>query len=172
QVMRKDGYADVRVTPRVVNANEILLTVDEGGRLSLGKVEVKGVAVADAGRLSRVYSNPASSDRPIGSGSAPFREEDVEKGLGLVKQDLNALGYWSAEATISHREIDEKGGVNLTIDVRQGPLFKIGSPKITSVNGDGSGTISERSKPFIGKDATTANISAMRKEVTEAFTGE
>ena len=172
QVMRKDGYADVRVTPRVVNANEILLTVDEGGRLSLGKVDVKGVAVADAGRLSRVYSNPASKDRPIGSGSAPFREEDVEKGLGLVKQDLNALGYWSAEATISGREIDEKGDVNLTIDVRQGPLFKIGTPKITSVNGDGSGTISEKSKPFVGKDATTANISAMRKEVTEAFTGE
>ena len=35
QVMRKDGYADVRVTPRVVNANEILLTVDEGGHRSV-----------------------------------------------------------------------------------------------------------------------------------------
>ncbi len=171
QVMRKDGFADVKVTPRVVSSGEILLTVDEGPRLSLGKVDVRGVTAEDSGRLARVYANPASQDRPIGSGSAPFREEDVAKGLGLMTQDLNALGYWSAEVKMTDRQTDEKGSVNLTIDVRQGPLFKIGTPKITSVNGDGSTTISEKSKPFVGKDATTANISAMRKAVTEVFTG-
>jgi len=171
QVMRKDGYSDVRVSSRVVSSSEILLTVDEGGRRTLGKVEVRGVTAEDAGRLARVYSKPASDDRPIGSGSAPFREEDVEKGLALMKQDLNALGYWAAETKITDRQTDDKGHINLTIDVDQGPLFKIGTPKITSVNGDGSGTIAEKSKPFVGKDATTAHISAMRKSVTEAFTG-
>jgi len=171
QVMRKDGYADVRVTPRVVGPNEILLTVDEGGRRSLGNVEVRGVTGVEAGRLVRVYSSPASKDRPIGSGSAPFREGDVEIGLAMMKQDLNALGYWSAEAKVTSRETDDKGNVNLVIDVEQGPLFKIGTPKITSVNGDGSATIREKSGPFVGRDATTANISAMRKEVTETFTG-
>lgn len=171
QVMRKDGYASVQVTPRVVSSSEILLTVNEGGRRTLGKVEVRGVTAEDAGRLSRVYSKPASDDRPIGSGSAPFREEDVEKGLALMKQDLNALGYWATEVKVTDRQTDDKGNINLTIDVDQGPLFKIGSPKITSVNGDGSGTIAEKSRPYVGRDATTANISAMRKEVTEAFTG-
>ncbi|WAC18710.1 BamA/TamA family outer membrane protein [Luteolibacter sp. SL250] len=171
QVMRKDGYADVRVTPSVVGPEEILLTIDEGGRRSLGKVEVRGVTGVEAGRLERVYSSPASKDRPIGSGSAPFREGDVEIGLAMMKQDLNALGYWSAEAKVTSRETDDKGNVNLVIDVEQGPLFKIGTPKITSTNGDGSGTIREKSGPYVGKDATTTNISAMRKEVTEAFTG-
>ncbi|RYD38390.1 MAG: hypothetical protein EOP87_01705 [Verrucomicrobiaceae bacterium] len=171
QVMRKDGYADVRVTPKVVGPEEILLTVEEGGRLSLGKVEVRGVTGVEAGRLERVYSSPASKDRPIGSGSAPFREGDVEIGLAMMKQDLNALGYWKAETKVSGRDTDDKGNVNLIIDVDQGPLFKIGTPRVTSVNGDGSATIREKSSPYVGRDATTVNISAMRKEVTEAFTG-
>lgn len=171
QVMRKDGYADVKVTPRILGPDEILLTVEEGNRLSLGKVDVRGVTGVEAGRLERVYSSPASKDRPIGSGSAPFREGDVEVGLAMVKQDLNAMGYWSAEPEISSRETDASGNVNLTITVQQGPLYKIGSPQITSVNGDGSATIREMAGPYIGRDATTVNISAMRKDVTEAFTG-
>lgn len=171
QVMRKDGYANAVVTPRVVSADEILLTVSEGGRLSLGKVDVQGVNLEEASRLAKVYSNPASKDRPIGSGSAPFREEDVEQGVALVKQDLNSLGYWSAEAKISSREIDAEGNVNLTIDVDQGPLFKIGSPTITSLNGDSREITSKNAEPFVGRTATTANISALRVAVTEAFTG-
>src|SRR5215217_6258101 len=43
QVLRKDGYADVRVTSRIVSRTEILLIVQEGPRLSLGEVTVNGV---------------------------------------------------------------------------------------------------------------------------------
>jgi outer membrane protein assembly complex protein YaeT len=60
--------------------------------------------------------------------------------------------------------------VNLTLDVQQGPLFKIGSPKITSTDRQASSLTSQSAQPFVGKDATTANISAMRNAVTEAFT--
>lgn len=171
QVMRKDGYADVKVMPRVVNAGEIMLTVDEGSRLSLGKVEIKGVTGVEAGRLERVFSKPASEDRPIGAGSAPFREEDVEVGLAMMTQDLNAMGYWAAKVKMGSRETVAGGNVNLVLEVEQGPLFTIGQPKITSTNGDGSAIIREKSAAFVGKHATTAHISAMRKQVTEAFTG-
>lgn len=171
QVMRKDGFADVRVTPRVAGPNEIVLTVDEGGRLSLGHVDVKGVTAEEAGRLSRVYANPASKDRPIGSGSAPFREEDVEKGLELILQDLNAHGYWAAKATMTERRKVEDGKVDVTIDIDQGPLFKIGRPRVTNVDGDADDVVFSKASPFVGRDATTAHISTMRKDVAEAFTG-
>lgn len=171
QAMRKDGFAQVQVTPRVVNSGEILLTVREGPRLTLGKVDVQGVSPESAGRLSRVFSKPSTKDRPIGSGSAPFEEEDVEKGLAMVKQDLNALGYWNAEAAITGRDTQADGEVNLTIGVTEGPLFKIGDPKVTSLNGDARERTLEAARPFVGRDATTTNISAMRLEVTELFTG-
>ena len=171
QVMRKDGYAQVQVTPKVVSSQEILLTVDEGGRLSLGEVKVEGVTVEDANRLSKVFANPASKDRPIGSGSAPFREEDVPQGVALVIQDLNALGYWTATAAVSDRKTDDTGKIDLVISVNQGPLHKIGKPSIVSLSGDARSLASRSSDPFVGKDATTANISAMRNAVTEAFTG-
>ena len=171
QVMRKDGFADARVTPSIAGPNEIVLTVNEGGRVSLGKIDVKGVTVDEANRLSKVYANPASKDRPIGSGSAPFREEDVEVGLMLVVQDLNAHGYWSATAKITERQINPKGEMDLVIDVDQGPLYKIGNPRLANADGGAGKTLSAKAGPYVGKDATTANISAMRKDVTEAFTG-
>jgi outer membrane protein insertion porin family len=171
QVMRKDGYSDARVTPSIGGPDEIVLTVNEGGRLSLGKVTVNGVTADEANRLSKVYANPALKDRPIGSGSAPFREEDVEVGVLLVVQDLNSHGYWAAAAKIGERKVNPKGEVDVVIDVEQGPLFKIGRPRVTSADGKAGAVLAEKSAPYVGKDATTTNISAMRKDVTEAFTG-
>ncbi len=170
QVMRKDGYAQVQVTPQVVGPDEILLTIREGGRLSLGDVQVEGVGAEDGNRLPKVFAGPASKDRPIGSGSAPFREEDVPVGLALVVQDLNALGYWSAQAAVESRKTDDKGRVDLVIRVDQGPLYKIGSPVITTASGEARSLTTEHSGRFVGRDATTANISAMRNAVTESFT--
>ena len=38
QVLEKDGYVEVRVAWKIVSRNQILLTVNEGPRLSLGTV--------------------------------------------------------------------------------------------------------------------------------------
>ncbi len=169
QVMRKDGYSDVSVTPRVVNSREILLTVDEGTRLSLGTVEIRGIEEEDADRLSKLYKRPALKDRPIGSGSEPFREEDIQTGLSYISQDLNAAGYWQAEAVLTNRETTETGEVNVVIDVKQGPLFRIANPKFTSTDGRGIEESREAASAFIGKRATTANVNGMRVAVQEAF---
>lgn len=169
QVMRKDGYADVEVAPRVVNSGQIMLTVKEGTRLSLGSVEIRGVEGEDANRLSKLYKRPALKDRPIGSGSEPFREEDIETGLSFIAQDLQAAGYWQAEAALTNRETDEDGKVNLVIDVKQGPLFRIANPKFVSTDGRGIEESQQAASAFIGKRATTGNVNGMRVAVQEAF---
>src|SRR5690606_2774915 len=68
-------------------------------------------------------------------------------------------------------EVNPDGEVNVVVDVEQGPLFKIGTPRLTSPDGKAGGILAEKSAPYVGKDATTTNISGMRKDVTEAFTG-
>lgn len=170
QVLQKDGYADVQVSWRIVSRTEILLTVREGPRLSLGNVTITGVPDVEARKLARLYARPAEKDRPLTSGAAPFREEDVETGMSFIRQELNAQGYWNAEATITERSTDSSTGeVRLEIAVSRGALFRISPAKIFSPDNRGVIRTTTTVQPFIGKEATTGNLNAMRLAVEEAF---
>lgn len=170
QVLRKDGYTDVWVDWRIVGPAEILLTVVEGGRLSLGRVQVNGAPPAQAQKLAKLYSRPALKGRSFTSGDAPFREEDVETGLSYLRQELNAQGHWGSEAAVTSRTTDPASGVvDLTIDVRPGPLYHISEARIVSQDGRGLSEARAAVKPYAGKTATTGNLNAMRLAVEEAF---
>lgn len=170
QVLRKDGYAGLQVDWKVVNRSEILLTVQEGTRLALGDVTVGGVPLAEARKLAKLFANPAQKDRPLVSSPAPFREEDVATGLSYIRQELNAQGYWEAEAAISKRANDPASGkVNLSIDVRPGVLHLIGLPRIASPDGRGVEHVKETAEPFVGRPATTGNLNTMRAKVEDSF---
>ena len=168
QVLRKDGYADAVVDWRIAGRESIVLTVQEGGRLSLGKVTVNGVPAAQAKKLSRLYARPAEKDRPIIAGAPPFREGDVAAGLANVKQELNATGYWAAEAVLQDRPTDPQTGfVSIRIEVSPGSIHTIGTPVVKSSDGRGVKLTSTTAAPFVGKDATTANLNAMRNAVEQ-----
>jgi outer membrane protein insertion porin family len=170
QVLRKDGYTDVRVDWKIVGRAEIVLTVDEGVRLSLGRVRVNGVPPAQAEQLAKLYLRPAQKGHSLTSGAAPFSEEDVETGLSYLRQELNAQGHWGGEAAVTNRTTDPaSGAVDLTIDVRPGPLYSISEARIVSRDGRGVPEAQAAAKPYAGKTATTGNLNAMRLAVEEAF---
>jgi hypothetical protein len=153
-----------------VNPQEINLIVREGPRLSLGDVTIEGVSGAQNKKLVRLFQRPAEKDRPIGSGPAPFREEDVGTGLSYLRQELHAQGFWAAEAEEISRETDAAtGDVDLSIRVRPGELHRIGKPVVRSGDGRGVMRTTTTVEPFIGKSATTANLNEMRLAVEEAF---
>ena len=172
QVLEKDGYSNVEVDWKVTGRSEILLTVKQGKRLSLGAVTVNGVPAAEATKLSKLYARPATKDRPIGSGDPPFREEDLEKGLGFIRQQLNAEGYWGAEVVSTGRATDPTGKVDLTIDVRPGALHRIAEPQIMSPDGSGVAQSRKAVRPFVGLEATTGNLNSMRAAVEESFVSQ
>jgi outer membrane protein assembly factor BamA len=170
QVLRKDGYTDVRVDWKIVGRAEIVLTVDEGGRFSLGRVRVNGVPPAQAEQLAKLYRRPAQKGHSLTSGAAPFSEEDVETGLSYLRQELNAQGHWGGEAAVTSRTTDPaSGAVDLTIDVRPGPLYSISEAKIVSRDRRGMPEAQAAAKPYAGKTATTGNLNAMRLAVEEVF---
>ena len=168
KVMQKDGYAGAQVTWKIQSSSEIILTVAEGGRLQLGKVTAN-----DDGdeKLAKLFRVPAEKGRTFGSGPAPFREEDIDIGLSLVKQELNAMGYWNAEVTMAQRQTQRVSGeVDLQIQVKRGPEFRIGPIKVFSPDGSGVGQTTSSAEPYIGKVARTGNLNAMRLAVEESFT--
>jgi outer membrane protein assembly factor BamA len=171
QVLRKDGYANVSVQARVLGKSEILLTVQEGERLSLGTVTVGGVRSAQAKLLAEVYAQPARKNRPLTAGSAPFREADVQQGIAMILQELKANGYWTAEATLTSRNVVRQTGmVDLTVDVQEGPRHTLGEARIVSPDGRGTLRTQTTTAPYVGQFATTATLNALRMDVVEAFT--
>ena len=170
QVLRKDGYTDVRVDWKIVGRGEIVLTVHEGGRLSLGRVRVNGVPPAEAEKLAKLYARPARKGHSFTSGAAPFREEDVKTGLSYLRQELNAQGYWGGEAVVTSRATDPaSGAVDFMIEVRPGPLYGISEARIVSRDGRGMPEAQTAAKPYASKTATTGNLNAMRLAVEEVF---
>jgi outer membrane protein assembly factor BamA len=171
QVLLRDGYAQVQVGYQVVSPSQIILTVREGARLSLGTVTVTGVPAGEVQRFAGLYTRPAEENRPFAAGPPPFREEDIETGLSYIEQDLNAEGFWAAEATLVFRNIDPiTGEVNPVINVSAGAMHQIGSALIDSPDGRGVIRTQTSVQPFIGRPATTGNLNAMRLAVEEAFT--
>ena len=106
EILYDDGYNDVKVTPRIEAPNRIVLIVDEGVRLALGKVTITGEV--NTQQLAKLFALPAQKDTQFGAGSPPFREEDVEIGLGYIEQQLHSEGYWNADANLSERVTDQK----------------------------------------------------------------
>ena len=162
-MLHKDGYRDAEVSWRIAKADEIVLTVKEGPRLELGTVNVNGVPPDVAKRLARLFRTPAEKELKLGGEPAPFREEDVETGMSYVKQELNANGYWSAEATVAKLDTDAAtGAVNVSIVVNRGESYVIANPSVKSEDGRGEKLLGGAIRPFVGKTATTANLNAMR----------
>ena len=166
KILRNDGYNDVRVTPRIEAPDRIALIVEEGPRLALGDVKVTGEG--DTKQLAKLYALPAKKDTTIGAGSPPFREEDVETGLGFIEQQLQSEGYWNADATVTNR-VTVSGKVHVTIAVDRGERFMIRKPTVHSPDGRGVKRAATTWEPFIGAWATTEQINGLRSAMEEAF---
>ena len=170
QSLRNDGYTQAEVNWRIASPEEIVLTVREGPRLELGSVEIQGAPDADAARrMSRLFASRADRNRPFGFSDPPFREEDVDAGLALLRQDLQAAGHWGAEVELGERR-DGEQVVDLVVNVNAGPVFTIGTPVNRSADGRGLARARMTAEPFVGTAATTSQLNALRLAMETAFT--
>ena len=168
-ILRDDGFYEAEVRGVVESPDLIALIVDEGQRLSLGPVTITGGG--DAESLEKTFITPFQSGGSFGTGAAPFRADDVNKGLEFVTRQLQSQGYWNAVATLSSENIDkETGEVSMTVDVDPGPLFTIGRPSVKSPDGRGVKRAATTWESFIGQPASTENVNGLRAAVEEAFT--
>lgn len=168
QVLRNDGFYEARVEGKIESPDKIALIVNEGQRLSLGKVTMTGDGDSEA--LAKTFTSPFEGDTPFGAGSPPFRADDVPTALNFVTRQLQAEGYWNAEVSMIEQKIDKQTGVvDMTVKVDQGPRFKIGRPQVNSPDGRGVKRAATTWEPFIGMFATTENVNGMRAAVEEAF---
>jgi outer membrane protein insertion porin family len=165
-----DGYSTAEVEGRVASPSEIVLTVREGERFQMGKVEVRGArSRGEERRISSLFRNRAISRRALGAFDLPFREGDIEDGLEMIRRDARSRGHWAVDARFVERR--ESGGVvDLVVQVDPGPVFLIGAAEIHSA--DGRGVVRARTTvdAFKGRPATTVQLTALRVAMEKAFT--
>lgn len=167
-ILRDDGFYEATVTGRIESPDRIALIVNEGQRLSLGTVTMTGDG--DAKSLAKTFTTPFEGSTPFGAGSPPFRADDVPTALNFVTRQLQAEGYWNVEVTMQKQYIDKAtGDVDMTINVDQGPRFKIAGPTVNSPDGRGVKRAATTWEPFLGLWASTENVNGLRAAMEKAF---
>lgn len=171
RLLRQDGYASAKVDWKIEGSGKVVLLVNEGPRNSLGSVRIEGIDdTDDTKRLSKIYAGPAEKNRPLGTGSAPFRESDIQPGLASVRQDLQSRGYWDVTAEVIESNTDPATGhVDVRIMVKPGVQYRIGSAQIDQETKGVRDTIQEISRGYVGRIANTKNLNALRGGVQEAI---
>lgn len=89
--------------------------------------------------------------------------------MSFLRQELNANGYWDAQARVAQRvENPATGALDFTIEVNRGASYVIAAPTVTSVDGRGVKLTKTVVQPFVGRIATTGNLNEMRLAVEES----
>ncbi|MEM1084736.1 MAG: BamA/TamA family outer membrane protein [Verrucomicrobiota bacterium] len=168
QLFRKAGFNDATVSWKILSPNLIQLTIDEGKRDALGTVTIEGVEnEAQAETLRRLFRlNPEK--RLIQSGGAPpLREEDVEDGLDLMRNQLKSIGFWEPTLTVRDQRLNpETGLTDFVIRIDAGKVFRIATPTFT---GAPHGGVENVVAAYVGRPANTTNINALRLRATEYY---
>ena len=129
-----EGYYLARVTPETTTVNgqvNLLFHVDEGRRLAISGVDIKGNAgVSDKQVVS------AMSTKPEGFLFTKKGELDADKYAADVSEKIPALyaskGYIDAQVLKDTLKVDRaKGKALVDITVNEGPRYKIGTFEVT-----------------------------------------
>lgn len=168
QILRNDGYPEVEVSGQMVSNNQIMLSVKEGIRRALGKVEVDTEGESET--LVKLFKMPFEKRSLLMQGDIPYREDHVAEGLDFVLRQLKSEGYWQADVSLTSNEIDsDTGQVNIKLKVRRGTRFKMAMPVVDSPDGRGVKRSATTWDPYVGKWATTENINQLKAAMVEAF---
>lgn len=91
------GYSEAAVDWELTG-RKILLTVNEGARMTIGTVRFEGVDEIPAGELAAYLTRPTRERAGRLTRALPLVEADVRAGVELVRRHLRALGYLEATA--------------------------------------------------------------------------
>lgn len=168
QILRNDGFPEVRVSGQMASRDHIILSVNEGRRRSLGDVEID--SDSESKYLAKLFKKPFEKRSLDLLVDTPYREDNVDEGLNFVRRQLKSEGYWRSEVSLISKEVEPKTGkVNLKLDVNRGERFRIGTPTVDSPDGRGVKRSATTWEPFIGKWATTEAINQLKAAMVEAF---
>ncbi|MEM9378361.1 MAG: BamA/TamA family outer membrane protein [Planctomycetota bacterium] len=144
--LRSQGYAAATTTYEIDDERNARIDAQAGGRSTIGEVSVDsegGAPIADED-LERYVNGPTTG--LFGGGGMLYVEGRVQRAPDLVMDDLVALGYLEAEASVETEGGTSEGGpVDVRLVVRAGPRYTVRSVDLSvESTGEGDDGVRER----------------------------
>jgi outer membrane protein insertion porin family len=117
----------MELLPRPLEITQAHFTVDRGVRYHFDQLSARGdLSVLDEEEIIATVLPPGGG--LFGRGERAYSPSALNRGLGRVVDALNMRGYAraQAEAPVIHVD-DETGDVDVTVEVRPGPLWQVAS---------------------------------------------
>jgi outer membrane protein assembly complex protein YaeT len=134
EAFRTRGFVSATVDWRVPDgaSDRIVLTVDEGVRLTLGTVTVDGNTPEVMPDEAVVELLTADTRERLGLSSSdpvPFVRADLESGLVSIREYYGLLSYLDAEVDLGEASPDPRrgGSVPVSLGVREGKPHRVGA---------------------------------------------
>lgn len=158
------GFTNPHVDWSLPGGNQILLTVTEGPRSTLGKIYIKGVG-PDLHDEIRAQVRSAHKARTLKIGDAtPFLREHNEEAIKDCNRLLQSKGYWDGVVRLAKTDRRAGSEVDIFLEATPGPLHHLlpfqfeGSEKVHP-------DLQARLAKFHGQVATAENVRNARARV-------
>ncbi len=129
---RKSGYVFVSTTYTILNAQHLVLKVDEGPLVVLGDIRFTGNDhYKDVSNFQQYIIGQTRERFPSSRKELPYVDTDVQKGTDLVQRFYLSEGYLNAQVgTPTVEFVDGRSRANLTIPVVEGGRYRFGDVSI------------------------------------------
>jgi len=127
---RKDYFPDVKVTWKITELDhargtaEVAVTVEEGNRSLVKKVEFSGNKVISSGALRKCMKQPAFWNPCWWLRKRSYDEGEFESAKAEIFRLYLAVGYRDAKVSISEVPYDQHANLKVVVKIDEGPLYR------------------------------------------------
>jgi len=164
---RKNGYANVNVTCKVLGQHSVELDITEGPLTMLGGVEFQGVSGLPAATLKDYITSTTRERFPNPKTALPYVQSDVDTGVERIRGLYGSEGF--LDAVVAPAKVTfagDKSKASVLVTVHEGMQYRFGKLSFT---GDlvfyPNTELLDQLKPFTSKPYTPAQVTNMQRAV-------
>lgn len=171
EAYRKKGYYLAKASYRLEEDDKkkgsaaLIITVDEGNRLFITKVNVRGNKGVKAGKIKDQMSLTERWFLSFITGSGVLQEELLESDVSRISQYYMTQGY--LDVVVSPIQVVYKeSGIELNVQVSEGPRYRVSGVGFSGELIDSDGVLaSKTAMRKLGRDKEYFDVSVMQADV-------
>jgi len=169
ELLIKRGYAYSKVGWELPDNNVILLKADLGKQYFIGKISTNSKDSISGKDLEIYFKKVIKDGNLLENKNAPFTDDYPEKGATNIANFLKSQGYWDANVTVASVKKQASGKVDIQLNILRGKLHSLQNPTFKGISNQQLTNVKAATTTFVGKPATSENISALNNAVHEHF---
>jgi len=123
---RKNGFSKVTVRYTIGGGNRLRLDIDEGPRVTIGRVDFVGNDTLASDKLFEYFVGPTRERYSKAEKKLPYVKSDLDEGVDLVRRLYISEGFLNVIVQAPHVATVSDELVDLTVAIVEGPRYSFG----------------------------------------------